>query len=128
MSWLTRADASTRLGQLMSVSGSCTRGCSSGEKLHWWGKGITDSECLQLVALLGSQSGHELKNLLLGSNTIGDGCLSALSTAASRRHLNALQALGLSGNAITDAGCLASPVSPALSVGPSTLPQLPPPP
>ncbi|EOD15333.1 hypothetical protein EMIHUDRAFT_243800 [Emiliania huxleyi CCMP1516] len=105
-SWISRADASTRAGVLLGkAGGSCARGCTSGEKLHWWGKGVTDEDCLSLAKALSAQSGRELKNLLLGTNSVGDACVRALASSARAGHLKELRALGLSGNRITDDGC-----------------------
>ena len=99
-------DAVARVASLLAAAGgSCSRGCTTQDKLHWWGKGLGDDECVALAERLQEPGRPRLKNLLLGSNGVGDRCMRALSDAARNGALSSLYALGLSRNRITDAGC-----------------------
>ena len=99
--------STAKIASLLSAAGgSCSRGCTTAEKLHWWGKGIDDSDCAALAAALaGSKEPAKLKNLLLGSNSIGDACVAALAATAGKGALGELRSIGLSRNRITDLGC-----------------------
>ena len=99
-------EAVARVASLLAAAGgSCSRGCTTQDKLHWWGKGLGDDECVALAERLQEPGRPRLKNLLLGSNGVGDRCMRALSNAARNGALSSLYALGLSRNRITDAGC-----------------------
>ena len=95
------------LAMLAAAGGSCSRGCTTPNKLHWWGRGIGDEGCVTLASALANETsrGPPLENLLLGGNLLGDACMTSLSAAAARGRLRSLRALGLSRNDITDAGC-----------------------
>ena len=95
------------LAMLAAAGGSCSRGCTTPNKLHWWGRGIGDDGCGTLASILANETSRRppLENLLLGGNLLGDACLASLSAAAARGRLRSLRALGLSRNRITDYGC-----------------------
>ena len=61
-------------GLLNRSLGSCSRGCTTRDRLHWWGAGIGDAGCARLGERL---DGGELQlaNLLLGGNGLGDACM-----------------------------------------------------
>ena len=88
--------STAKIASLLSAAGgSCSRGCTTAEKLHWWGKGIDDSDCAALAAALaGSKEPAKLKNLLLGSNSIGDACVAALAATAGKGALGELRSIG----------------------------------
>ena len=122
-------EAVARVASLLAAAGgSCSRGCTTQDKLHWWGKGLGDDECVALAERLQEPGRPRLKNLLLGSNGVGDRCMRALASAARNGALSSLYALGLSRNRITDAGCealtlnltqtltLVQPLTPALAL------------
>jgi len=99
-------EAVVRITSLLAAAGgSCSRGCTTQDKLHWWGKGLGDDECVALAERLQEPGRPRLKHLLLGSNYVGDRCIHALSSAARNGALKSLYALGLSRNRITDVGC-----------------------
>jgi hypothetical protein len=99
-------EAVVRITSLLAAAGgSCSRGCTTQDKLHWWGKGLGDDECVALAERLQEPGRPRLKHLLLGSNHVGDRCIHALSSAARNGALKSLYALGLSRNRITDVGC-----------------------
>ena len=99
-------EAVARITSLLAAAGgSCSRGCTTQDKLHWWGKGLGDDECVALAEQLQEPGRPRLKNLLLGTNYVGDRCILALSSAARNGALKSLYALGLSRNRITDVGC-----------------------
>ena len=103
---LRMGEAAVRVTSLLEAAGgSCSRGCTTQDKLHWWGKGLGDDECVALAERLREPGRPRLKNLLLGSNYVGDRCIHALSSAARHGALKSLYALGLSRNRITDVGC-----------------------
>lgn len=85
-------------------SGACSRGCTTSTKLHWWGARIGDVGCAELAARLSART-HNLTNLLLGSNGIGDACMRQIGSLADEGRLSTLRALGLSRNRVTDSGC-----------------------
>ena len=112
-------EAVARVASLLAAGGSCSRGCTTQDKLHWWGKGLGDDECVALAARLQEPGRPRLKNLLLGSNGVGDRCVRALSNAARNGALSSLYALGLSRNRITDAGCEALTLTLTLTLTPA---------
>ena len=92
--------------------GSCTRGCTSKDRLHWWGARIGDAGCGMVADIVrrrsqsSSEAAHiKLSNLLLGQNDLGDACMHTLADLADHGHFQELRALGLSRNRISDAGC-----------------------
>ena len=92
--------------------GSCSRGCTSRTKLHWWGVQLGDPGCRAFGELVEQQQQQQqqqqadrLTNLLLGSTGVGDGCMQVIAGLAERGHLSRLRSLGLSRNRISDAGC-----------------------
>ena len=89
---------------LLASSGSCTRGCTTSDKLHWWGAQIGDRGCQELGNVIVARK-MNLSNLLLGSNNIGDACMVVLASLAKQGAFAHLRALGLSRNRITDEGC-----------------------
>lgn len=89
---------------LSKAGGSCMKGCTTPDKLHWWGKMIGEAGCEELAIALSNQS-TRLANLLIGGNDVGDRCMVALAKLAGQGKLLKLQALGLSRNLITDKGC-----------------------
>ena len=90
------ASASRITTMLAAAGGSCSRGCTTQDKLHWWGKGLGDDDCIALAERLREPGRPRLKNLLLGSNKVGDRCIHALVGAADVGALSSLHALGLS--------------------------------
>ena len=106
--------AVARVEAWLAPSGDCTRGCTTTDKLHWWGRGLGDSECLALMSLLTASEGRlrrdtqsrRIQNLLLGSNDLGDQCAEAVAASAAAGALVELRALGLSRNRFTNRGCL----------------------
>ena len=93
---------------LASAGGSCSRGCTTPDKLHWWGRRIGDAGCATLVTLLNTTSDRKtpLQNLLLGGNDVGDACMASLAELAASGKLISLRSLGLSNNKISDNGCV----------------------
>ena len=94
------------------TQGSCSRGCTAPDRLHWWGVRIGDEGCRVLGGLVeqrAKSSSREAKdglsNLLLGRNEIGDACIGLIADLADSGHFRNLKALGLSHNRISDAGC-----------------------
>lgn len=104
-------DVHTLLADVTDL-GHCMRGCTTLDKLHWWGKGIGDDGCEYLASQLARNATRvgstetPLQNLLLGGNNVGDRCMKAIASLAATGKLRSLRALGLSTNAITDDGCV----------------------
>jgi hypothetical protein len=81
-----------KVRRLLSNSfGSCSRGCTTIDKLHWWGASIGNAGCEELSTQLVSASkpydgkpARMVKNLLLGGNMVGDACMGALARAAAK--------------------------------------------
>lgn len=92
---------------LANAGGSCSRGCTTSDKLHWWGRRIGDAGCATLATLLNTTSDRKtpLQNLLLGGNDVGDACMASLAELAASGKLRSLRSLGLSNNKISDNGC-----------------------
>ena len=99
------ASAESRVLSLLNQGGgACTRGCTTADKLHWWGANIGDAGC----RVLGEQIIERkltLSNLLLGGNNLGDECIEVLSKLGEQGVFSSLKAIGLSRNRFTDAGC-----------------------
>ena len=92
------------------TQGSCSRGCTAPNRLHWWGVRIGDEGCRVLGSLVEQRSreasgSNGLSNLLLGRNEVGDACIGVIADLADRGHFRHLKALGLSHNRVSDAGC-----------------------
>ena len=90
---------------LLVAGGRCSRGCTTSQQFHWWGKRIDDEACAVLSQHLSGARPPALKNLLLGSNPLGDACVHAIASAARGGALAELRSLGLSRTRITDSGC-----------------------
>ena len=89
----------------LTTRGTCSRGCTAPDKVHWWGANIGDDGCMIFAGLAAEDGRTNLSNLLLGGNGLGDRCMLALDELARKGLMRHLRALGLSRNRITDAGC-----------------------
>jgi hypothetical protein len=98
--------ASAHVARLLDQhGGSCSRGCTTIDKLHWWGMQLGDDGCRALSEQIIARR-LNLSNLLLGHSSVGDECIAAISGVASRGSFGNLKSLGLSRNAkLTDVGC-----------------------
>lgn len=101
----TAAAALAKFNSSESV-GSCSRGCTAPDRLHWWGLKIGDDGCAQLANMIETQPNRpSLTNLLLGQNDIGDACMVTIARVANAGYFKKLRALGLSRNRVTNSGC-----------------------
>ena len=104
---LSEAEQVTKVHSMLKrATGDCTRGCTTTEKLHWWGAGIGDAGCNALATHLAAAppTKQSVKNVLLGGNGVGDACMASLSRAATSGALQSVTAMGLSRNNIGDEG------------------------
>ena len=100
------AAALARFNASSSV-GSCSRGCTAPDRLHWWGVPIGDAGCSLLGEMIEAQPKERkpLSNLLIGQSGVGDACMGTLAKVAANGHFRSLRALGISRNRVSNVGC-----------------------